>query len=336
MVGGQSNEGPIDPAILEAMAGLPDEFSKFDRIYQNEIRPALLAREGDRVKAAEKAKLWMWLAVIIGAAIALAGFTLFGMPQLAFLGLIAGGGAYAYGRADLDKIGREAKSLLVLPVAAAFSLRFLEAIGQPASFTRFRSNRLVPSWDRANFEDELTGERSGVAFEFFEAHLEERRRTTDSRGRSRTKWVTVFRGQCLRFQLKKRFHGRTLVTRDAGIFNRFGERDGLKRARLEDPKFEKLFEVYTTDQVESRYLLTPDLMQHLVELEDTFHGGKLRCAFEEGDLLIAIEGTDLFEPGSLFTPLDNPERVRELLDDFAAVFHIVDSLSGNASQPDDR
>jgi len=187
--------------------------------------------------------------------------------------------------------------------------------------------KLVPSWDRDSYEDLLFGERNGVQFEFFEAHLEEKRVTRNSKGQTQSRWVTVFAGQCLRFQFHKTFHGRTLVARDAGLFNRFGGGSGMKLAKLEDPVFEKAFSVYTTDQVESRYLLTPDLMQRLVDLEEIFRGGNLRCAFRNGEVLIAVEGGDLFEPGGMFTPLDNPERVRELLDDFAAVFHLIDAMS---------
>ena len=115
--------------------------------------------------------------------------------------------------------------------------------------------------------------------------------------------------------------------RDAGLFNRFGGGRGMARVKLESKAFEDAFEVYSTDQVEARYLLTPDLMQRLIELEKVFRGGRLRCAFQTNELLIALEGGDLFEPGSMFTPLDNPDRVRELLDDFAAIFNLIDSFA---------
>ena len=136
----------------------------------------------------------------------------------------------------------------------------------------------------------------------------------------------LFRGQCLRLQFDKRFYGRTLITRDAGFFNRFGGGKGMSRASLEDPVFEKIFEVYTTDQVESRYLLTPDLMQDLVDLEKAFHGGRLKACFDGGEMFITLEGGDLFEPGSMFKPLDSVDRVKELLTDFSAIFQIIDAV----------
>jgi len=52
-------------------------------------------------------------------------------------------------------------------------------------------------------------------------------------------------------------------------------------------------------------------------------------------MFVAVEGGDLFEPGSMFTPFDNPERIRELLDDFAVVFNLIDTVSRSRSRRDD-
>jgi len=322
----EGNDG-IDPDVLKALEDLPADFSGFDQHYQDVIQPGLRDREIDRQVAADKAVKGRWLGVGIGLVGIVVGLFLARVPFVTIGGIMAGLGTYGFMRRDLAQIGREAKTLMVLPVAERLGLSFTENCGPQDLVHDMRSAKLLPNWDRSNFEDKLTGVRNGVDFEFFEAHLEQRRRRTDSRGRTRTEWVSVFDGQCLRFDFHKTFYGTTLVLRDAGLFNRLGGVSGTKRARLEDPVFEKAFEVHTTDQVESRFLLTPDVMQELVDLETAFHGGKIRCAFTGGQVLIAVEGADLFEPGSLFTPLDNPERIRDLLADFSAVFQLIDALS---------
>jgi hypothetical protein len=81
--------------------------------------------------------------------------------------------------------------------------------------------------------------------------------------------------------------------------------------------------------VESRYLLTPDVMQKLVDLEQVFKGGKLKACFDGGEVLITVQGGNLFEPGSMFKPLDSADRVRELLEDFNAVFNIIDEITAS-------
>jgi hypothetical protein len=317
----------IDVEIQRALDGLPADFSGFDRHYQDVIRPQLRARETDRMQAAQKARQGKWYGIAIGIAGVVLVLFLVRVPFLAIGGVMAGMGTYGFMRRDISQISREAKTLMVQPVAERLNLDFAEACGDQALVHEMRSLKLLPGWDRSEFEDKLTGVRNGVEFEFFEAHLEQKRSTRDGRGRTQTRWVTVFRGQCLRFDLDKAFYGTTLVLRDAGLFNGLGGVRGTKRARMEDPVFEKAFEVHTTDQVESRFLLTPDVMQDLVDLEKAFHGGKIRCAFDKGQVLIAVEGGDLFEPGGMFTPLDNPERIRDLLEDFGSVFQLIDALS---------
>lgn len=189
----------IDAHILQALDGLPSDFAGFDRHYQDVIRPSLRARETDRQIAAEKAIKGRW----IGIAVGVLGVTL-GMfiPFLLIGGVMAGFGTYSFMRRDLAQIGKDAKTLMVLPVAEQLGLTFVEDCGEQSLVHDMRAVKLLPSWDRSDFEDKLTGVRNGVDFEFFEAHLEKKQQRSNGRGSTRTEWVTVFRGQCLRFPVR--------------------------------------------------------------------------------------------------------------------------------------
>ncbi|MEM9738963.1 MAG: DUF3137 domain-containing protein [Pseudomonadota bacterium] len=327
------DEFELEDDIAKALADLPTSFQQFGREYQTVIRPLLRAREGERAKASQTAKFAIAGGVGVGLLGILSGLALFSLPQLAVAGVVAGVGIGAVGTSGLRKLSGEAKDLLVRPIAESFDLSFTPKPGEMGSIGDHRRLGLVPSYNRSTFEDQLTGTHDGVAFEFFEANLKERR-TTTSNGRTQTKYVTVFDGQCLRLDFHKRFFGETILRRDAGWFNAFGGQSGMQRASLEDPEFEKAFEVYTTDQVEARFLLTPDMMQTLVDLERTFHGKKLRCAFSGDEMFVVVEGGNLFEPGTMFQPLDNPERVRELLLDFSAVFTLIEKVSARRRTED--
>ena len=315
--------------LYDRLAKLPDEFSDFSHIYQTDIEPALKEKEADRQAAWRKARMIIAAGVIIGGLIALGGFYFFRSIFPIAIGAMAGFGLGNWGYSGVRAIGRQAKQIMVQPIAQRFGLTYNE-LASPAASTHLDAARgldLVPRWDRKHLEDEIIGERNGNGFEFFEAHLEQRRTTRDSRGNTQTKWVTVFHGQCWIINSPKTFHGTTKVSRDSGLFNALGAMGSKwSRAKLEDPVFEKVWEVYTTDQVESRYLLTPDVMQALVELEAAFKSQKLRCAFHEDRIYVAAEGGDLFEPGSMMKSLDDPNRVGELLEDFARVFHLIDEL----------
>ncbi len=327
----EGEQTPVPGGPL-SLANLPEEFRGFDKVFEDEIRPGLIAREAERVAAAKKAIQTRWIGGAIIVAGAALGLAVFKAPAVAIVIAIIGFGVIGWGNMDIMKLEGEAKWVIVEPIARRLELNFEPKPGTCESIYRHKDVGVVPGWDRSKYEDLITGKRGAVDFELFEAHLEEKRTTTDSKGRTQTTWVTVFKGQCLRFDFHKSFYGRTLITRDAGFFNRFGGGNGMQRASLEDPVFEKIFEVYTTDQVESRYLLTPDFMQKLVDIEGVFKGGKLKAAFDGGEMFVTVQGGNLFEPGSMFKPLDSADRVQELLADFAAVFRLIDAVTAGRSR----
>jgi hypothetical protein len=312
----------------QAMEGLPKDFAFFADHFESHVRPKLLEREDERLAAAKKQRDFIFYGILLAIALSAGGFIFFQHPAGIFLGVVSAIGLYAWGSADLNRLGKETKLMLVEPVASEFGMQFQLAPAPPEVMPRLKWLGIVPNWDRAKYEDRLTGARGDAPFEFFEAHLEERRTTTDSKGRTRTTWVTVFKGQCLVVKFHKEFNGVTKVYRDMGAFNwltKFGVKE--PRVRLEDPVFEKAFEVYGSDQIEARFLLTPDFMERLIGLERTFQGKQLRCAFAGGEMLLAVAGKNLLESGSMHRRMDDLGRVREILLDFAAIFLLIDAMS---------
>jgi hypothetical protein len=299
----------------------------FQRLYKARIEPCFIANEADRLSAAQVFKTRLGIAAIAIAVLAGAIGLGAGEVGIAVVVALAGafaGGAWAY--YPLSKVGRTLKQQYCTGIAEAMGAAFdMEGFAPPA-FERLRELRLVPSFARSKFEDHFHGAYKGAAFDLYEAHLEQR--TTDSKGR--TRYTTVFRGQLMRLHFPRDFLGVTIVRRDAGIFNAFGGGQSggrkLERVRLVDSSFEKAFEVWGTDQVEARYLLHPVMMERLIELEKALHGKKIRCGFENGDLLIAVEGGNLFEPGDLFKPLVDPERARRIVNEVSGVFRVMDQV----------
>lgn len=320
-------------SLSEVMDGLPEDFAFFADRFVTRVQPALAAREADRKGAVASQRNFTIGGVLAGVAIFFAcGAFIEGDGYVlgAFVGVMAVIGAFAWGSMAINRLEKELKLMLVEPVTAEFGMNYQLQPAEPRGIHLFRSLGLVPSWDRSKYEDRITGSRHDMPFEFFEAHLEEKRTTSDGKGRTQTTWVTVFRGQCLIVKFHKPFSGVTKVFRDQGVFNIFGKLAQMgktEKVRLEDPVFEKAFEVYATDQVEARFILTPDFMERLVGLERAFGGRQVRCAFSGGEMLLACEGKNLLEIGSMYRPMDDLGRVREMLVDFAAIFLLIDAMS---------
>lgn len=169
--------------------------------------------------------------------------------------------------------------------------------------------------DRFSGEDLIEGRVGATAIRFSEVHAEEKRRRHTKKG-TQTYWVTIFRGLFLVADFNKEFRGRTLVLPDTAesLFGGVGRwfqslsigRDEL--VELEDPEFEEQFVVYTTDQIEARYILSTSLMQRIKEYRGRV-GGTVYLAFVASELCVAIPTSkDMLEPPS-------PRHVARMRDD---------------------
>ena len=307
----------------------------FSDLYDREIGPWLAERDEQRKTALRNAVLLVALTLPVAAVLILSGLgklDLIGQTgQFGVIGGMAlGGGAVFLGLRWVKQVKDDVKAFLMGKICGFLGLRYrVDCGGVPIdTFSRLS---LIPRYDRRHLEDEIAGEHDGVALHVFEAKLQDRRTSTDSKGRTRTRYVTIFRGLLMRFAFPKPFRGITIITQDRGwLGNFFGKlgRSGEKIA-LEDPRFEKVFEVYGSDQVEARYLLTPAFMERILALSQQVGGG-LRLAFEGELLLISLRtGRDQFEAGSMLSRLDDPKRVQDILNELAILFQIVETLNLN-------
>ena len=128
----------------------------------------------------------------------------------------------------------------------------------------YQSGVFTTRVDRYSGGDLVSGKIGETSLRFSEVHAEEKRKTTDSKGRTQTHWVTIFKGILFIADFNKHFNSRTLVLPDNSVMQFFGSIFGRpdNLVKLEDPEFEKLFRVYG-DQIEARYILSPSLMERM-------------------------------------------------------------------------
>lgn len=102
----------------------------------------------------------------------------------------------------------------------------------------------------------------------------------------------------------------------------------MQTVKLESTNFEKLFNVFSKNQVEARYLLTPTFIEKFTRLYTAFGTNKAKCSFYKDfsgndRIMFAIStNRDLFEPGNLFTPINEPKYM--FLSDFTSIFNMIE------------
>lgn len=196
---------------------------------------------------------------------------------------------------------------------------------QEPDLARLAKYGFIPQFGVKKIEDEIFGAYRGVGVNIVEANLE-------TGGKHST---VVFNGLVVALDVTGRFTGTTLVTKDTGALGNsmmqlFG-RTGLERVRLEDPRFEERYQVYSTDQVEARAFLTPAIMERVMELESHARDDPPRLLAEPNRLWVSIpkhKKENLFEPPSLSEPAEGSAGalLDELSRDIGSVVHFIDAV----------
>ncbi len=183
--------------------------------------------------------------------------------------------------------------------------------------------------DRYNGKDYVSGLLDKTAFRFSLIDAEEEVETTDTDSdgntETRTHYNTIFCGLFFSADFNKHFSGQTRVfAGGTGFFS--GLRGGL--VKLEDPDFARNFTVYSNDQVEARYILSPALMQRLLDLRRRFDT-KLQASFVGSRVVLAVPTQlNLLQP-RFFRRADDPEVVLGYHTFLQAAVGLVEDLNLN-------
>lgn len=97
-----------------------------------------------------------------------------------------------------------------------------------------------------------------------------------------------------------------------------------QEVKLESNEFNKRYKVESEDQIEARYLITPSFMERFMNLTTEFGTKDIQCAFFGSRILFAIStNKNLFELGSIYKPLTNPQNVK-LFDEIISIIDMID------------
>ena len=298
----------------------------FSAYFEKDVAPLLSAREAERRDKINKAKtygvgiiaLGILLIIIVKILRRDGGFDVTIMMATG-AGLV---GMYYY---LFKEISVFTKQQIVDGICHYVGWTFVAKPDLPPDLTAWTRLFLIPNgYEKSGilggktvkYEDQISGLAHGADFNSVELKL-----TRQSGKRT----VTDFQAQLMTITFPRKFSARTLVLRDKGRFQRKAKSD-MKRVGLVDPIFENIFEAYSTDQVEARYLLDPVFMQKLVDLETSVNGKNIRFAFYDSQLFIAIETNDRYEAGSMFKSLLDPERTQRILNEIVAIFNVIDGV----------
>ena len=175
--------------------------------------------------------------------------------------------------------------------------------------------------NRYHKEDLITGKYKNVYFVQSDLKVQ-----YESNGEHDTT-TTYFRGRWIAIDYPKKFNGTVVI-----IDNSFAygvKRKELEKIQLENPNFNNMFTVRASDIQLGYYLLTPQLVEKIMELKQSTNGNIIAC-FKNGYLHIFInDGKDSFEPN--INNVNLMGDIQKFMQDFTLVSGTIDVLDINNS-----
>lgn len=168
---------------------------------------------------------------------------------------------------------------------------------------------IIPKYDRITISDYIKGTYRGVALSYCDLHLEQEDTDTDDDGHTNTTYRTVFKGHLINLGLKQKIEGfvkikeRKNPRKEKGflsnVFSGAADVLGIKTKdetiEVENEAFNNQFEIRTSNQQMSFYILTPQFMENIIKA-DTYACGYTNIEFRGQNAFIALNtGRDSFE-----------------------------------------
>ncbi len=159
-----------------------------------------------------------------------------------------------------------------------------------------------------------------------------------SQGKSETRIYDLFDGVFYVADFNKKFNGRTLILPDRAR-KHFGEFLGeklnalpafsdTKIVRLENLDFEKEFAVYSTDQIEARYIITPSFMERLLHLQQRI-GQDIYVSFVHNRLFIAVTSSMGVLSPLVLKPVNTPDQIEPIINLISGLIDTGNELNLN-------
>ncbi len=258
-----------------------------------------------------------------------------------FAGFMAMAIWWLMGLAKLLRFVADAQREAMAAAAKELGLTYERTPSTVVDLAAFKNTMFANVYEHTEPRDMISGVRGGLPFQIFEMKYFRRGAKGNPKRGVLKVLADVSLATVVRVELRGRWTSRMLVLRDIGPANALRMTGGLDRVRLVDPKFEKIFEVFSSDQTEARAVLTPSFMERLIALESLVKDGAAPAfgVFDDGAFMIAIPrfgASDESSSGdgqSLKEAIDvarSKIAVDKLLQEIEAVFAVADALTSVA------
>ena len=187
------------------------------------------------------------------------------------------------------------------------------------------NTRMIRMGNGFNSEDHIRARYGDIPFEQSDVEL------WQSNGRHP---ILFFRGRWMIFDFRKEFKSNLMIVPKRYLTGMgktsFGrEATQMKKLSMESEAFNEEYQVYAQSEHDAFYILTPTFMERIQDLAAHNRGKPMFC-FTGKQLHIAVhDNKDLFEPGSVFKPIEEGQAMQKIRSEIGRITQFIDVLSLN-------
>lgn len=178
--------------------------------------------------------------------------------------------------------------------------------------------------DRYYGDEFMKGTYKGISFQKAGYDLQKKQVTTDSKGHTIVNYVTYAKGTMYHFAFERNFNETVKILEKQGVVSFGGLSAGLKKVETEFIQFNKKFRINCSDETTVFYLLTPQVQEQIMNLEEKYKGSFF-LAFINNSLFVAINDNG----ATVNIPFSKPiseETMRNVVEFYGTPALIIDSL----------
>ncbi|NNC95495.1 MAG: DUF3137 domain-containing protein [Chitinophagales bacterium] len=309
----------------------------FEQIFP-ELQPKLKSLDDQRIELLRLRRKTLLIIVGIILPLTILALVISRHPLALFIGIGVGGIVYStmYEK-HRRKFKNEVKDKLILQIVNSMNMGLTYRRSSFISVNEFRKCGIYQqSIDKYWGEDFFEGKVGETDVLFSELTAQSKKTVRDSKGNVHTHYVTFFQGLFVIADFHKNFSGRTLVLPDnseqfLGMIGKKLQSMNFTRDELvymENPEFEKKFVVYSTDQVEARYILSLTMLERIMMLSEKLDS-RISLSFADNKVYIAIPQSKDFLEHNLNQSVLDSEVIRNFYDEIVTCLEIVDDLNLN-------
>lgn len=302
--------------------------SELTDFYYKNLFPTLEKLENSRKNLRYKIIIVALVYTLLCAAIAYALGNFYEFVIFAYIAI----GAIIY-KFLVHDYTHEFKMSVIKPLIHAIDSSLLYSSKTHVSDYYFQRSELFEKPDKLDGNDYVKGRIDGINIQFSDIHAQKRHK--NSKGRE--SWSTLFQGLFIVADFNKHFSGETVVLPDSAqstfgdVIGHWLQSNNMARdelVKMDDPEFEKEFVVYSTDQIEARYILSNSLMKKLLAFQQK-SSHQVHISFVGTHIYMAISyNKDLFEP-SIFHSLLDYKVAMEYVKTLHLAISVVEELKLN-------